>query len=273
MFRFPVAVALLALPAAALAQPSGADLELAKKHFELGRTYYDQASYRRALDAFSESYRLSQKPALLFNVGKCYEALGQLQPAIEHYERYLRDTGLADSNLSARVENLKKRLEASRARPTPAPTPPPPGRPVNTPTPAPTPDPASTPSADPSDLSTATGTDRPSNWMKWTGWGLVGVGGASIVTSVITGVLAKRKSDAVERYHADANRDWSQVDGELGSSGRSLEAAQIVTLIVGIAAASGGTALLLLAPKQRQTARIAPLLGPDVAGLSTRFSF
>ena len=67
MLRFFSCWATLALLCQlAYAAPNAADLELAKNHFKLGRAYYDQAAYGRALEQFKEAYRLSEKPELLY---------------------------------------------------------------------------------------------------------------------------------------------------------------------------------------------------------------
>ena len=68
--------ALLAhLPAAALAENDAKSA--ARDHFELGKALYSRSDYAGAIREFRESYRLFPLPALLFNVARSHEALGQ----------------------------------------------------------------------------------------------------------------------------------------------------------------------------------------------------
>ena len=268
----------------AQAEPSSAsDVELAKRHFDLGRVYYDQADYDKALTAFEEAYRLSQKPALLFNIGRCHEAAGRLEKAIDHYTRFMRDTGRKDANLRARIRNLKRRLKRRRQREQPkalAPPPPPPKAQPKRSEPKPAPRVSSTsPQAKPPQTNLAEPGPSTANaeqrWglRQWAGWGLVGLGGASVVTSVILGVLAKRKADRIEEAYAVGRYDWSAIQ-HFESSGEALEVGQIVFLALGIAATAGGTACLLFWPNaERAPAAISPLAGPDHVGVMGRFSF
>ncbi|MCK5798137.1 MAG: hypothetical protein KAI47_13170, partial [Deltaproteobacteria bacterium] len=96
---------------------TAADLQVAKQEFLLGKTYYNQAAYDQALKHFRESYRLSKRSDLLYNIARSYEALAQLKKAIEHYELYLKKTGKADSTTNARIRNLKARLAAQKPKP------------------------------------------------------------------------------------------------------------------------------------------------------------
>jgi tetratricopeptide (TPR) repeat protein len=234
--------------AQAPAKPSAADVELAKRHFELGKTYYNQAAYYKALEAFEESHKLSRRPELLFNIGKCHESLGNLKRAIAYYRRFLEAKG-PDPNIEARIRNLEARLEASRAKPEPTPAP------VK-----PTPPPEPAPSA------------RPKAWMPIAGWSLVGLGVVSIGTSIALGAAANGKAGEVEEAFQEGSHDWADLKST-ESAGEGLNVGMIVTLTVGIAAAAGGTALLLLAPKPERRVSLTPRFDRAGAGMTASWRF
>jgi tetratricopeptide (TPR) repeat protein len=110
----------LARPAQAMSEED----ERAKAHFLAGQSYYDQASYADALKEFNEAYRLSKKPALLYNIARCFEGLGQLGDAVNMLERYLTDEPETPdrTSIEERIRNLKERQRAL----VPAPVAPPP---------------------------------------------------------------------------------------------------------------------------------------------------
>ncbi|MBW2734809.1 MAG: hypothetical protein JRH20_20675, partial [Deltaproteobacteria bacterium] len=203
--------------------------------------------------------------------------------AIDNYRPYLKRTKKKDATLRARIGNLEARLKASTPKPV--------HRPVHKPADKPTDKPADKPDepgvakpgvtppvvSEPEDPKSSGG----GGWMKIAGWSLVGVGGASIVTSFIFGAAAAGKASTVEEAYATAGYDWSAIQG-FEADGKSFEGGQIVTLIVGIIAAGAGTTLLFLAPSgsaeteeaaPTTSAQVTPLIGGNILGLSTRFSF
>src|SRR5262249_35998645 len=99
------------------AQPSGADAA-AQSHFRVGATDYDAGRYESALHEFDEAYRLSQRPALLYNIGRCYEQLGRRAEAIEAYERYLVEAPDATERVEAKARIDRLRSEASKGQQT-----------------------------------------------------------------------------------------------------------------------------------------------------------
>lgn len=303
-----VLILLAALDAAAepAPSPSEADLALAKQYFVLGKTYYDQGSYEKALEAFNESYKHSRKAALLYNIAKCYESLGELEPAIAHYERYLAEGEQEKPTIAARVANLRARLEraqakaAASARPATATTKPiePKARPsVPKPraaplakrvSPAPRPRKPANRNLAP-ELIPSRGRDTSWGWMTWTGWGLVGVGVASIVTSIVFGARASSKAGLMEDALACSTDDgpsgcpaprgtpyeWSTVKTEIDDPGKKYEIIQIATLVAGLISGGAGATLLLLAPRRRpvERAAIVPLVDRHASGIAGTFSF
>ncbi len=66
-----------------------AEIALAKQHFDTGSAAFAAHRYRPAVSEFLESYRLSRRLDLLFNIGLCYRNLNDPGRATEYYRRYL----------------------------------------------------------------------------------------------------------------------------------------------------------------------------------------
>ncbi len=92
---------------------AGADDEAAKVHFLSGQAYYDQANYQDALREFNEAYRISNRPALLYNVALCHERLEHYAEAIAALEQYLVRSPDADDRVTveSRIKNLRERRD------------------------------------------------------------------------------------------------------------------------------------------------------------------
>jgi tetratricopeptide (TPR) repeat protein len=232
--------------------------EIAKKHYELGAKLYEASSYGEALAEFEKAYKLKPLPALLFNIARCQEVMGQLDRAITSYERYLRE--LADAKdrslIETRIANLKKTLADRQPGPDPAPAPKAPSPPGS---PAPTPDPT------------------PRTWRSTAGWITLGVGAASLAVGIATGVLAKSK--ATEYGDGVASKlTYAELD-EIDRSGKRLNGIAIGTLVTGGVLATAGAGLLIWdrlrrgERREEATLGFAPLVGPTVLGLSGQGRF
>ena len=103
-------VSLDATPAAA---QSSADEE-AHVHFEAGRVAFSRGRYESALASFQEAYELSQRPALLYNIGTTFDRLRRDQEAIEAFERFLELD--PESDLAPEVQE-RVRILRENARP------------------------------------------------------------------------------------------------------------------------------------------------------------
>lgn len=88
------------------AQP-GADVDLAKAHFNTGQIYYDKGRYNDAAHEFEEAYRLSGRAPLLYNVGKSYDGASDFARALDAYRRF---AAAAPENSSDR-EFVDKRVQ------------------------------------------------------------------------------------------------------------------------------------------------------------------
>ena len=109
------------------AAPSAVDLERAREIFENGQSLYREGRYEDALVAFEESYRLSEKPGLLYNMANCSERVGDYRAAIDQLNRYRVYAEPAERTvLERRIVNLELRLaDAPAEAPAAAAAPPP----------------------------------------------------------------------------------------------------------------------------------------------------
>jgi tetratricopeptide (TPR) repeat protein len=245
-----VALAAQAIAASpARAEPTPTQV-LARKHYETGKSYYAIANYREARDEFEKAYRLEPLPALLYNIARCDESLGDLRQAIGSYRRYLAsDKGASDRSLvEARIANLERRLEteaaAARARP--------------------------------SDGEPPAG----ARWRRPTAWAAIGAGGAALVVGIVAGAMVRKKND---EYAAGAAPDGGKTYAELeriADAGRRWQSAELATLVAGGALAAVGGSLLLwdaLAGKRSRAREhalgLAPFAGRASFGVAGRLRF
>ena len=90
--------------------------ELARRHFESGAAYFEQAEYEEALQAFQKAYELSQRATILRNISIVQERLGNLAGAVAALDQFLEkapDEPAAET-IRLRRDNLRARLEARR---------------------------------------------------------------------------------------------------------------------------------------------------------------
>src|SRR5688572_11276621 len=97
------------------AQSIPADEEQAKARFLEAETHYKLQEFEQALLGYKEAYRLSQRPALLFNIGQCLRRLDRYEEALRAYRSYLRDA--PEGSRRQEAEELIRDLESLAARP------------------------------------------------------------------------------------------------------------------------------------------------------------
>ncbi|MFL5352882.1 tetratricopeptide repeat protein [Archangium sp.] len=85
-----VALAVAPLSVRAADEDAGPGVEAqARARFAEGNVSYDLAEFQKALDAYSEAYRLMPLPGFLFNIAQCHRQLGRPERAGFFYRRYL----------------------------------------------------------------------------------------------------------------------------------------------------------------------------------------
>jgi tetratricopeptide (TPR) repeat protein len=110
-----VALALAVSPLSARAEGSmpGTDVEeKARAKFTQGNLSYDLGEFQKALDAYSEAYRLRSLPGFLFNIAQCHRQLGNADRAAFFYRRYLAVSKGEPSN-AALVRELIAEMDAA----------------------------------------------------------------------------------------------------------------------------------------------------------------
>ena len=105
------------------ARGASADPVAARKHFELGKRYFQVEELRKAIDEFKAAHIEEPDPAFLYNIAECYRRLGEGNEAIGFYRRYL---SLTPQNAPLRATAAQHITELEAARPAPSPIAPPP---------------------------------------------------------------------------------------------------------------------------------------------------
>lgn len=109
---------LLALAAAFfLLAPSARAAEAtqeAKDRFQRGQTHYALGEFTEAVAEFREAYRLSNAPAILFNLGQAMRQLGNYKQAYFYYSQYLSRRADAPNRAEVEqfMETMKKKIDA-----------------------------------------------------------------------------------------------------------------------------------------------------------------
>jgi hypothetical protein len=89
------------------------DVQKAKELFGWAQKLYKQARYQEAIAKFEEAYAVRPHPVIFFNIGKCYEQLGETAKAMRAYKDYLRLAPDAPDKetVTDAIANLERRLK------------------------------------------------------------------------------------------------------------------------------------------------------------------
>ncbi|WPB75909.1 tetratricopeptide repeat protein [Archangium violaceum] len=110
-----VALALSPLSARAANVEAGSRVESqARTKFSEGNIAYDLGEFQKALDAYSEAYRLMPLPGFLFNIAQCHRQMGRPERAGFFYRRYLTLSKEEPSNAVLVRELIAEMDEAVR---------------------------------------------------------------------------------------------------------------------------------------------------------------
>ena len=98
--------------------PSTNEDEAARLLFMSAREAFAAGDYERALSGFQQAYDLSQRPALLYNIGTALDRLRRDQEALAIFEQFLREDPETPNRaeIEARVRQLRANVDAADAR-------------------------------------------------------------------------------------------------------------------------------------------------------------
>jgi tetratricopeptide (TPR) repeat protein len=110
--------------------------------FREGRRLFEAGDAGAALEHFQCAFRVAPHPNVLYNIGECKEALGDVEGALRTYQSYLElfPEGEGRSQAEERIRVLEAQLEASQQEPSEEPSPTPSPTPVEERAPRPEPD-------------------------------------------------------------------------------------------------------------------------------------
>jgi PEGA domain/Tetratricopeptide repeat len=99
---------------------NASDLEIARAHFQTGLSYYDSDRFSSAVKEFLESYRLSKRPELLYNIARSYERMGDPGHAIVYYRKFVQQRPSAKERheIEITLPNLQRRAATLNLRTT-----------------------------------------------------------------------------------------------------------------------------------------------------------
>lgn len=111
--RSPTVQAKPASQAKPAAAPTGTENQ-AREAFERGRIHYDNGDFARAAAAFEEAYKLSGREGLLYNLYLSYRDANQQEKAADALRNYLAKVEVIENR--AQLESRLKALEAGIAQ-------------------------------------------------------------------------------------------------------------------------------------------------------------
>ncbi len=253
------------LPSSASAQePETEGDDSARHHFRLGQAHYDSGHFREAAAEFEQSYELSGRPQLLYNIYVSYRDANDSERARDALRTYLEavpdapNRSLLRSRLAA-LEGTVGPSESDRPDEPDASEPEEPDVPSET-------------DSEPESRATGTMTapdQASSGGTSPLGFIIAGGGAALLLTGAITGGLALSSSDDLAA-NCPLMRCPADYDHEsAASTGSALAVATDVLIPVGAAALLTGVILILVL--QGDDEAIAGMCGPGGCTVGVRF--
>ena len=82
---------------------------------EQGLALYSARDFRHALEKFVGAYALEPDTNLLFNIGRCYEQLGESDAALEKYQQFISEPGAPATGVARARASIDAILEQQRS--------------------------------------------------------------------------------------------------------------------------------------------------------------
>jgi tetratricopeptide (TPR) repeat protein len=207
------------------------DVEIAQRHFAMGREYYATSDYQRALDEFEAARKIKPLPAFDFNIARCYDRMERFAEARAAYQRYVSSSPTPEDadEVRRRIEVLDERISKS---------------PPATLEPSPAPAALAPPSAK---APTGRGT-------KIGGAILAALGVASLATGIGFSVLAHQSGEELSKL--DRATPKVMFDPQKEQAGKTDQIVADVMLSVGAVAAVVGTVVALVGRRAEKRVRL-----------------
>ena len=178
----------------------------AEMHSKRGVNFYRQGKLADAVREMLQAYKAVPDPALLFNIARIYEKLGEAEIAIGYYQKFVTSDDAEPVRVQKAIEYmqaLREKAKAAAIAPPPIPPPPAPVAPPATPAPhsSPTPaEPAPSVASEPAMSATVeAATAGDSN--RWLGPTLLGTAGVGVlVGGLVYAAQAKQAEKDIENY-------------------------------------------------------------------------
>lgn len=243
-------------------------MDRAREAFSRGQAAFDAGGFEEARAAFEESLAAFPHFRTLFNIGLCAEKLGDVETAIDMYQRYV-DWPSEVPNREEVAAKLAALRAALPAEPAPEPDPGPAG-----------PAAAAAPGPDPSPGRSAPPDERETD-LRVPGWVAVGAGAAGMIVGGVLLGLANGKKDEMEAVDGEVY-DPEKHDAII-EDGRRYEKAGWISGGVGLGVAATGVVLILASRRggDRRGApagaasrlAVLPVATAGAAALDVRWSF
>jgi len=109
-YRVVLASSLVLIAVSAHAQED--ERSAARQAFERGVNAYGEERWEEALSAFQEAYRIAPHPSVRVNMANCYVQLARPVEALDHFERFLIESG--DEGDPAQKREVRRQIEELR---------------------------------------------------------------------------------------------------------------------------------------------------------------
>jgi tetratricopeptide (TPR) repeat protein len=94
------------------AQPTKEEDEKAREMYEEAESHYAAGEYEEAAELFLKAYKLTKYPELLFDLGNCFERMGDYEQAAKYLRRYLKSDEAEDIvSVRRRIKRLEMALK------------------------------------------------------------------------------------------------------------------------------------------------------------------
>jgi tetratricopeptide (TPR) repeat protein len=98
--------------------PTAKAIAEGKEHYRQGTQLYDVGKYTEAAAEYETAFRLTELPALLFNMGQAYRLAGDAKKALAAYQGFIRRVPGAPqrAEVEGNIATLQKQIQEDDAR-------------------------------------------------------------------------------------------------------------------------------------------------------------